>query len=132
MAAAPVTLEGLNVLVVDDNDDARVLLRRVLSEASANVVDVSSVMAAMEMLNEFSPDILLSDLAMPGQDGLDLIHMVREAGWSPERLPAIALSAYAREGDRRRAIQAGFQNHLSKPPDISKLLRAIVTLTAAR
>ncbi|MFN7984091.1 MAG: response regulator [Vicinamibacterales bacterium] len=131
-AAAPVTLEGLNVLVVDDNDDARVLLRRVLSEASANVVDVSSVMAAMEMLNEFSPDILLSDLAMPGQDGLDLIHMVREAGWSPERLPAIALSAYAREGDRRRAIQAGFQNHLSKPPDISKLLRAIVTLTAAR
>lgn len=130
--SAPVSLEGLNVLIVDDNDDARVLLRRVLCEASATVVDVASALAAMHALERFSPDILLSDLAMPEQDGLDLIHMVRQAGWSADRLPAIALSAYAREGDRRRAIQAGFQNHLSKPPDISKLLRTIVNLTASR
>lgn len=130
--AAPVTLAGLNVLVVDDNDDARVLLRRILSDASANVVDVPSALAAMEVLEDFTPDILLSDLAMPEQDGLDLIHMLRAAGWNADRLPAIALSAYAREGDRRRAIQAGFQTHLSKPPDISKLLRTIVALTANR
>jgi len=130
--SAPVSLQGLKILVVDDNDDARVLLRRMLNEAAANVVDVPSATAAMNVLERFSPDILLSDLAMPEQDGLDLIHMVRDAGWTADRLPAVALSAYAREGDRRKAIQAGFQSHLSKPPDISKLMRVIVTLTTHR
>jgi PAS domain S-box-containing protein len=130
--SAPGSLRGLNVLVVDDNEDARTLLRQVLTDALAHVLDVPSVDDTLSCLESFAPDVLVSDLAMPGEDGYDLIRRIRDAGWTAERLPAIALSAYARDDDRRRAILAGYQAHLSKPPDVSLLLRQIATLTSNR
>ncbi|MGE0593213.1 MAG: response regulator [Vicinamibacterales bacterium] len=130
--AAPVTLHGVSVMVVDDNEDARTLLRRILADASARVLDVMSAKEAMGSLDGFRPDILVSDLAMPGEDGFDLIRQVRSSGWSAMRLPAIALSAYARDDDRQRSLQAGFQSHMSKPPDVTRLLRQIATLTGRR
>jgi PAS domain S-box-containing protein len=129
---APVALSGVRILVVDDNEDARTLLRRILTDASARVLDVMSAKEAMAGLEGFRPDILVSDLAMPGEDGFDLIRQVRAQGWSASRLPAIALSAYARDDDRRRALQAGFQVHLGKPPDVTRFLRHIATLTGKR
>jgi CheY-like chemotaxis protein len=130
--SAPGSLRGLNVLVVDDNEDARTLLRQILTDASAHVLDTSSVDGTLSCIESFAPDVLVSDLAMPGEDGYDLIRRIRDAGWTAERLPAIALSAYARDDDRRRAIQAGYQAHLSKPPDVSRLLHQISTLTSNR
>lgn len=123
-------LRDLRVLVVEDNDDARALIRRVLTEASAHVLDVSDVESALGALSTFTPDVLVSDVGMPGQDGYDLIRKVREAGWSPQLLPAIALTAYARENDRLRALNAGYQAHFIKPPDVALFLaevRALVT-----
>lgn len=132
IAPGQVSLRGLNVLVVDDNDDSRILLRRLLTDAFAHVLDVSSAAEALAALGHFNPHLLISDLAMPGADGYDLIRHVRAAGCDAKRLPAIALSAYAREDDRRRSLQAGFQAHMSKPPDTTRLLRQIVTLTGRR
>jgi len=128
---APPDLRGCRILVVDDNDDARTLLRQLLGGASARVVDVASVDAAIEALDTFLPHVLVSDLAMPGQDGFDLIRRVRAKGWPAERLPAIALSAYARDEDRRRALQAGYQLHVSKPPDVARFLAHLAQLLKA-
>lgn len=128
---APVDLRGLRVLVVDDNDDARTLIRHLLSEASARVLDVASVERAIDAVDSFRPDVLISDLAMPGEDGFDLIRRLRAAGWTSERLPAIALSAYARDSDRRRALQAGYQAHFAKPPEPRRIVAAVSSLATA-
>lgn len=130
--ARPPNLRGLRIMVVDDNDDARVLLRQILVGASGTVLDVTSVDAAVSAVDEFQPDILISDLAMPGRDGLDLIRQLRAGAWPVERLPAIALSAYARDEDRQRSLQAGYQEHVAKPPDIRRLLTAVATLSGTR
>jgi PAS domain S-box-containing protein len=130
--ARPPDLRGRRILVVDDNDDARTLLRQILAGASGTVLDVSSVVAAVAALDEFQPDLLISDLAMPGQDGFDLIEHLRTGGWPAERLPAIALSAHARAEDRRRSLQAGYQEHVAKPPDITRLLTVVATLVGSR
>jgi PAS domain S-box-containing protein len=137
--AAPLTLpehrdqlRDVRVLVVEDNDDARALLRRLLTDASAHVLDVSDVEAALGALSTFNPDLLVSDVAMPGQDGFDLIRRVREAGWPPHVLPAIAITAYAREEDRRRALLAGYQAYFTKPPDVERFLAEARTLVDSR
>lgn len=130
--AADVDLTGCRILVVDDNDDARTLLRHILTAAAARVVDVSSVDAALEVLPRFVPHLLISDLAMPRLNGFDLIERVRASGWTPETLPAIALSALAGDDDRRRAIHAGFQAHVGKPPDVERLLGQVAVLLKAR
>jgi PAS domain S-box-containing protein len=125
-------LRDVRVLVVEDNDDARALIRRVLTEASAHVLDVPDVESALGALSTFTPDVLVSDVGMPGQDGYDLIRQVRQAGWSPQLLPAIALTAYARENDRLRALNAGYQAHFIKPPDIRLFLAEIRDLVNKR
>ena len=111
----PPTLDDLHVLVVDDEQDARELLVTVLERCGAAVVAVATAREALAALGvERKPDILVSDIGMPGEDGYDLIRKVRllteEQGGS---LPAVALTAYAGEDDRRRALEAGFQIHLS-------------------
>ena len=126
----PTDLRGLRVLVVDDNDDARTLIRHLLSGASARVLDVSSVARAIDAVESFRPDVLISDLAMPGEDGFDLIRRLRASGWNSERLPAIALSAYARDSDRRRALQAGYQVHFAKPPEPGRIVATVAGLAA--
>lgn len=124
-------LSGCRILVVDDNDDARVLLRQILSAASARVIDVASAEGAIEALPAFDPHLILSDLGMPEQDGFDLLRRIRSMGWSEERLPAIALSAFARDEDKTRAIEAGYQAHIAKPPDVPLLLSQISKLIEA-
>jgi PAS domain S-box-containing protein len=125
---AAIDLTGRRILIVDDNEDARTLLRDVLSGVSARVMDAPSSDAAVEALTVFDPHLLISDLAMPNQDGYDLIRRVRALGWSADRLPAIALSAFARDEDRERSLQAGYQAHIGKPPDVATLLDQVVTL----
>lgn len=127
---ASVDLSGRRILIVEDNDDARTLLGAVLGEVNADIRAAESVTAALELLEAFEPELLISDLAMPERDGFDLIRAVRDAGWTPARLPAVALSAFASEQDRLRAIAAGYQLHFGKPPDIKALMIQLARLLA--
>jgi signal transduction histidine kinase/DNA-binding response OmpR family regulator len=122
-------LDGLRLLAVDDQEDARHLLREILSERGAKVACAASANEALERIADFRPHVLVSDLAMPGQDGLDLIQRVRRL--PPERgglTPAIALTAYAHADDTQRAMAAGFQMHVAKPVDPVSLAVAVAYL----
>jgi PAS domain S-box-containing protein len=126
-------LAGRRVLVVDDEADARELLNAALSMSGASVRLAGSAEEAIAILDVDVPDVLVSDLGMPQQSGLDLIRVIRER--PPHRggsIPALAVTAYARAEDRRRALQAGFQMHLPKPIEPEELAVAIQMLTAAR
>jgi len=130
---APKDLAGLSVMIVDDEHDARELLVAMLELRGASVIAVSSVAEALETLsnatNGSRPDVLVSDIGMPGEDGFDLIAMVRAMG--PERggdIPAIALTAYASAEDRARVFAAGFQRHVAKPVEPSSLATAVASL----
>lgn len=123
-----VSLAGCRVVVVDDDADARELIRRVLGEAGADVVDVSNVPQALDTIDRFKPNVLISDIGMPGEDGYDLIRQVRQRGHGSKSLGAIALTAFARDEDRERAIAAGFQTYLSKPVEIEDLVAATASL----
>jgi len=121
-------LDGLRVLVVDDHEDSRHLLRLVLEDAGAAVQLAASAADALDALARAEVDVLVSDLSMPGADGHDLVREVR--GRRPE-LPAIALSAYASAADRERALNAGFDAHAAKPIDPAELVE-LVSRTAGR
>lgn len=127
-SAAHTSLAGCRVLVVDDNDDARSLLTQLLASADARVLDVPSADAALTAIASFDPHVIISDLAMPHLDGFDLIRQVRAEGRSGADLPAIALSAFGRVEDHERAVQAGYQLHVAKPPDPDALLAAVARL----
>jgi CheY-like chemotaxis protein len=126
-------IAGLQVLIVDDEPDARVLIKRVLEECDCHVVPVASMAEALTLLGERAFDVIASDVGMPGGDGFQFIHAWREieAQRSVRRTPAIALTAYARPEDRRRALLAGFQAHIAKPVDVSELL-VLIASTAGR
>src|SRR5690606_9609756 len=126
--ATPV-LTGTRVLVVDDDDDARELVGAVLARAGAAVATSASAAEALEQVAQASPDVLVSDVAMPVTTGHDLIATLRRAHAA---LPAIALSAYGRTEDRERALRAGFDLHLVKPVDAWVLVQAVGTLAARR
>ncbi|MBD0385553.1 MAG: response regulator [Nostoc sp. C3-bin3] len=125
-----ISLEGLQVLVVDDQDDARELVSFILQQHGALVTEVASVAQAWSALEVGMPHILISDLGMPEEDGYSLIRRIRalpvEKGG---RMPAIALSAYAKEEDRRRALLTGFQMYLSKPFDPLELVVMVASLS---
>ncbi|WP_373536091.1 response regulator [Microcoleus sp.] len=124
------TLANLQLLVVDDDDDTRDFLIAVLEEEGAVVRSAASVAGALAALESFWPDVLLSDIGMPQADGYELIARVKEMEVLRERkMPAIALTAYVRESDRRQALEAGFQMHLSKPVEVTKLIAGIANLT---
>jgi signal transduction histidine kinase len=122
-------LAGIKVLVVEDEDDTRELLAIALEQVGAQVTSVSSVAAALESLDRSPPDVLVSDLAMPDEDGFSFIRKVRSrpAGKGGD-VPAAALTAYVRTEDRVRALAAGFQKHLPKPIDPSDLIAAVASL----
>jgi two-component system CheB/CheR fusion protein len=124
----PVRLDGLRVLVVDDEADARRLLDKVLSDAGALVTAVGSVAEALEAVATTNPQVLVSDIAMPGQDGYDLIRQVRGMGLTAKELPAVALTAFAHKEDRRRVLLAGYQIHVTKPVDPHELTAVIASL----
>ena len=124
----PIRLGGLRILVVDDEADARRLLVKVLGEAGGIVTAVGSVAEALAVLSASNPQVLLSDIAMPDQDGYDLIRQVRAAGHSAKELPAVALTAFAHKDDRVRVLGAGFQIHVCKPIDPHELIAVTATL----
>lgn len=125
---SPVRLDALRVMVVDDEADARRLLGKVLGEAGAIVTAKGSVADAMAALAAANPEVLVSDIAMPEQDGYDLIRLVRSSGLTAKNLPAVALTASAHKEDRRRALLAGFQVHVPKPIDPHDLTTVIASL----
>jgi CheY-like chemotaxis protein len=112
---APDYLRDLRVLVVDDEQDARDLLSELLTNYGAEVKTCASAAEALRTLDKWRPDALVSDLGMPGEDGYDLLRKIRAR--EPERggrIPAIALTAYARAEDARRALVTGYQMRLPK------------------
>ena len=120
---------GLTVLIVDDEEDAREALRLILQQNGLVVTTAASAREAYELVERLQPDILLSDIAMPGEDGLSLIRRVRLLPFDRGgQVPAIALSAYAGAEDRRKALLAGFQRHIPKPVDPGRLLAVITTM----
>jgi signal transduction histidine kinase/CheY-like chemotaxis protein len=125
----PVELAGLRVLIVDDEPDVRELLTAVLDRCKAVVFAAASVHEALALLQQHRPDVLVSDIGMPGEDGYALIRQVRalpaEAGG---KIPALALTAYARMEDRTRALLAGFQMHVPKPLDPTELVVVLANL----
>jgi PAS domain S-box-containing protein len=123
-------LDGVHVLVVDDDLDTLEMLKVILQNRGAEVVTASSAGDALEALEHSIPDALVSDLAMPGQDGYELIERIRQRG--PElggNIPAVALTAYARVEDRVRALTAGFQLYVPKPVDANELVAVVANLT---
>ena len=122
-------LGGLRVLVVDDEADARELLTTVLERSGAKVIAVGSTADALEALQRWRPDVLVSDLGIPGEDGYALIRRVRAlAPAQGGETPAIAVTAYARIEDRLRAAAAGFQMHVAKPAEPADVVAAILRL----
>ena len=124
-------LEGLRILVVDDEPDAREILAFVLENCNAKVSSASSAAEAFDMLRSTVPDLLVSDLGMPNEDGLVLIQKIRAL--PPEqggRTPAVALTAYARAEDRTKALKAGFDVHVAKPVHPAELIAVVVELAS--
>jgi CheY-like chemotaxis protein len=119
------SLQGLKVLVVDDEADARALIRKVLEEYQACVVTASSAEEAFALLGSEHPDLLISDVGMPVEDGYHLIRRVRALRDDRGATPAIALTAYARVEDRMKAIEAGYQMHLAKPVEPAELITMV-------
>jgi signal transduction histidine kinase/ActR/RegA family two-component response regulator len=125
----PPPLAGSRILVVDDEADARTLVRRVLEECGAEVVTVGSAVEALAAIaGDGGLDVVVSDIGMPEHDGYDLIKQMRAMPGSAGRVPAIALTALARDEDRKLALLAGYQVHMSKPVDPAELVAVIVTL----
>jgi len=125
----PLSLQELRVLVVDDELDVRELLTTLLEEAGAAVYAAESAAGALRALSAFRPDVVLSDIAMPETDGYELIRRVRALpAAAGGRLPAAALTAYARVEDRRRALLAGFNIHIAKPVDPEELIAVVASL----
>jgi PAS domain S-box-containing protein len=123
-------LVDLHVLIVEDDDDARELLRTLLEAQGARVSSANAVVSALELMQTDKPDVIVSDIGLPGEDGFAFIRRVRLL--SPERgglVPVIALTAYSSLNDRDRAIAAGFAAHLAKPFDPPKLRGTIARLT---
>jgi signal transduction histidine kinase len=128
MDSPKIQLQGLTILVVDDEPDARRLLQRVLEECSANVVTAESSADALAALRRIAPDVIVSDIGMPEQDGCEFLRLARVQG---VKAPAVALTAFARVEDRLRSLRAGFQMHLSKPVEANELIAAVAS-TAGR
>jgi two-component system CheB/CheR fusion protein len=126
-------LADVRVLVVEDEGDSREILATVLREWGAEVLTASSAAEALEALKSLRPDVLVSDIGMPGMDGFELLRQVRQR--APEaggRVPAIALTAYTDDESRHQAVAAGFEEHLGKPAEPDALLAAVARLAGRR
>jgi CheY-like chemotaxis protein len=122
-------LAGLKVLVVDDQPDARDLIKRVLEDCGADVFAAASASAALAALPAWRPDVLVSDIGMPDTDGYELLRRIRALGIERGgKIPAIALTAFARSEDRTRALRAGFVVHVAKPVDPAELVATVASV----
>jgi PAS domain S-box-containing protein len=125
----PPSLTGLRVFIVEDDADSRILLKTMLEKCDAKVCAADSAARALSLLDEWKPDLLISDIEMPGEDGYSLIRKIRSRGKGGRtRLPAIALTAHARAEDRVRALTAGFDAHVAKPVEVTELVTVIFSL----
>jgi PAS domain S-box-containing protein len=125
------SLAGLRVMIVDDEPDTREMLRIMIERLGAKVWPCSSASEAFDVLQTWQPDVLVSDIEMPGEDGYELMRRLRQ--WESTRgrqTPSVALTAYARVEDRVRVLEAGYQIHLAKPVDPAEL--AVVIATVAK
>jgi CheY-like chemotaxis protein len=125
---ARVSLRGIKVLVVDDERDAREVLRQILSERGAEVIACASSIEALSAIEGVAPDVLISDIGMPDEDGYAFIRKVRMLGEPVGRVPALALTAFSRLDDRTQALLAGFQTHLAKPVDARELIVSVAAI----
>lgn len=127
-------LRQLKILIVDDDPDASAMLQIILGDRGATLCSASHAAQALEMVASFKPDVLISDIGMVGKDGYDLIRALRRreaqmtASSAEKRLPAIALTSFARDSDRQRALDAGFDAHCPKPLRPLNLIKQIVSL----
>jgi CheY-like chemotaxis protein/anti-sigma regulatory factor (Ser/Thr protein kinase) len=125
-------LSGVVVLLVEDDSDARELTRRILSDVGATVIEASDARSALAAVEESGVNLFVSDIGMAETDGYQLLRTLRERGYDASRLPAIALTAFARAEDREQALAAGFQEHLVKPVETQVLLARIAALRPKR
>lgn len=124
-----VQLQGVKVLVVDDEQDARELIKRILLESKAEVLTAGSAAEALPILQAQKPDVLLSDIGMPHVDGYDFLRQVRSMNVERGgRIPAIALTAFARSEDRTRALMSGYQVHVAKPVEPGELVATVASV----
>jgi PAS domain S-box-containing protein len=121
-------LDGIHVFAVDDEPDARDLLRSVLEEQGAKVTSFASAEGVLATLKTVKPTVLICDVGMPKVDGYQLIRKLRAEESRSERIPALALTAFARAEDRKRSLIAGYQAHLAKPFDVGELILVIADL----
>jgi PAS domain S-box-containing protein len=121
-------LDGMHVFAVDDEPDARELLRRVLEDQGATVTSFASAEAALTALETSRPSVIVSDVGMPKMDGYQMIRALRASEARDSRIPALALTAFARGEDRKRSLLAGFQAHLAKPFDVGELVLLVADL----
>ena len=126
LAQSQQLLSGINVLLVDDDSDTLMLMTTALTRRQANVTAVSSAGEAIQAITKKRPDVLVSDIAMPDEDGYGLIEKVRllENG-ALQTIPAVAITAYAKDEDRERALSAGFQIYLAKPVELAELISVV-------
>jgi CheY-like chemotaxis protein len=123
------SLQGVRVLLVEDESDARDFLRQLLVHANAHVVDVSSATAALDELDAHAFDVIVSDIGLPEVDGFDFMRRLRKRHPAQGgRTPAVALTAYTRAADRTSSLRAGFQAHVPKPIDANELLAVVGSL----
>jgi CheY-like chemotaxis protein len=126
--SASAKLNGVKILAVDDDADSRLLLSAILEQCGAEVMTCESAAEAFEAMADFKPDILISDIGMPHEDGYSLIRRVRELEDSGKRMPAVALTAFARVEDRMKALSAGFNMHVPKPVEPAELMTVVESL----
>jgi hypothetical protein len=123
------TLAGLKVLIVDDEADTRDYQATLLSTSGATVKAVASAAEALEVIKQWQPDVLLSDIGMPLEDGYSLVRKIRALPPAKGgQIPAVALTAYAKDEERQQALSCGFQQHLSKPIEPAELVKVVASL----
>ena len=125
-------LDGVRVLVVEDETDSRELVSFLLTQAGASVTSVDSAAEALGLIDALNPDVLVTDIGMAEQDGYDLLRALRERDSRSATTPAVAVTAYARPEDRQRALAAGFHAHVSKPIVPKELVGSVERLAAVR
>ena len=123
---------GRRVLVLDDDEDARELMAVALRHAGADVALAGSAREALGVLDDVRPDVIISDIGMPGEDGYMFLRTLEASGNGRfHDVPVIAVTAYARESDRANALKAGFRTHLAKPVDLDALVRIVRQVTSS-
>ena len=118
------SLEGVRVLLVEDDDDTREVVSAALERYGASVIEAASAAEALQLFVKKSPDILVTDLGMPDMDGYELLSKIRSESGGRD-IPAVALTAFAGAEDKQKSLRAGFHAHLSKPISLKELIAAI-------